>query len=115
MPIRQAVIQRIGRAILVAAAVALSAPQAAMAAPTEHTVVMARMRYGEIPADLKVGDSIVWVNRDSVPHTVTARNRSFDIRIAAGKKARMILTKAGTIPIYCILHPAMSGKLTVTD
>jgi plastocyanin len=81
--------------------------------PTNHVVTITGMDFGRIPADLKVGDTITWVNRDTVPHTVTARNRSFDLRLGAGQSKRMVLQKAGSIPIYCIYHPPMRGKLEV--
>jgi plastocyanin len=81
--------------------------------PAVHTVNMAQMRYGPIPGDLKVGDSIVWVNKDTVVHTVTARDGSFDVRIDPGKRATQTLTKAGTFAFYCILHPTMRGTLKV--
>jgi plastocyanin len=85
----------------------------AEAASREHVVAMANMSFGKIPSDVKAGDTIVWSNRDTVPHTATARNKSFDIRVAPGKSARMVVKDAGTIPIYCIYHPAMRGTLKV--
>src|ERR1700755_2215261 len=78
--------------------IAASATAPAMAAAREVTVPIANMRYGQIPADLKVGGTIVWQNRDSVPHTVTARDRSFDVRISPHQNARMTLSAAGSIP-----------------
>jgi plastocyanin len=78
-----------------------------------YTVTMSQMRYGPLPANLKVGDTIVWVNKDTVPHTVTAKDRKFDVRIASGKRASQTLTTAGTFPFYCIYHPAMRGTLKV--
>ena len=74
---------------------------------------MANMSYGQIPNDLKVGDTIVWVNHDTVPHSVTARDRSFDVRVMVGKTVRQPLAKAGVFPFICIYHPTMRGKLTV--
>jgi len=79
----------------------------------EHVVTMANMSFGRLPADVKVGDTIVWANRDTVPHTATARDKSFDIRVAQGRAMRMTVRKAGTIPIYCVFHPAMRGALKV--
>lgn len=97
-----------------AIALALGVPAApAQASGREVVVSMSNMKFGTIPADLKVGDSIVWVNKDSVPHTVTARNRGFDLRIGPGRRGRLNLTNAGTVPIYCSLHPAMRGSLSV--
>lgn len=80
----------------------------------EYVVTLSNMKFGKIPSGLKVGDSIVWVNRDSVPHTVTARNHSFDLRIGPGQRGRLNLTKSGTVPIYCILHAPMRATLTVS-
>jgi len=74
---------------------------------------MANMSYGAIPSGLKVGDTIVWVNRDTVLHTATARDHSFDLRIAPGKSAKLVVAKAGNIGFYCIFHAAMRGTLTV--
>ena len=79
----------------------------------DYTVAIANMAYGAIPSGLKVGDTIVWVNRDSVPHTVTARNHSFDLRLNPGQSSRLALTKAGSYQIYCILHSPMRGSFTV--
>ena len=84
------------------------------ASPPQRVVVtMANMKYGRIPAGLKAGDTIVWVNRDTVPHTVTARDRSFDLRVAPGQSVRQKLAKPGRFAVYCILHPAMRATLDV--
>jgi plastocyanin len=54
------------------------------------------------------------VNKDTVPHTVTARDHSFNLQVAPGKSASLRLTKTGTFSFYCILHPAMRGTLKVS-
>ena len=87
----------------------------AEANPREHVVVMANMKFGSLPANARVGDTILWVNRGTVAHTATPRNKSFDVRVAAGQRRRMKLTRAGVYPIYCILHPAMRGSLKVAQ
>lgn len=83
------------------------------AAPHQFTVTMANMTYGKLPAGVKVGDIIIWVNRDTVPHSATARDRSFDVRLGQGQTTRTTMTKPGTFAIYCIYHPAMRGTLVV--
>ncbi len=102
-------------AVLFAAlAQAVALPSAAGAAPGNEVVVtLANMKFGSIPANLKVGDSIVFVNKDSVPHTVTARDHSFDLRIGPGQRGRLNLSKAGSFAIYCILHSPMRATITV--
>ena len=78
-----------------------------------YTITMANMSYGQIPAGLKVGDTIVWVNRDTVLHTATARDHSFALRIAPGKSVKLVVAKAGNIVFSCIFHAAMRGTLSV--
>jgi len=85
----------------------------ARAAPREVTAAIANMSFGRLPSDLKVGDTVIWVNKDSVPHTVTARDRSFDLRLNPGQKIRQTLRKAGNFPIVCTLHSPMRAALKV--
>jgi len=99
--------------VVVMAAVTFTPATGAAAAGHEYVVSMANMSFGPIPSGLKAGDSIVFVNKDSVPHTVTARDHSFDLRIGPGQRGRVNLTKAGTYQIYCILHAPMRGSFTV--
>jgi plastocyanin len=87
---------------------------AARAAPVRtHTIVMDNVKFGPAPAGLKVGDTIVWDNRDLVPHTATARDGSFDVVIQPGHSAKTVMHKAGTIAFYCRYHPDMKGSLVV--
>jgi plastocyanin len=87
----------------------------AQAAPARtHTIVMDKVKFGPAPAGLKVGDTIVWDNRDLVPHTATARDGSFDVVIAPGHSAKTVMHKAGTIAFYCRYHPDMTGRLKVS-
>lgn len=89
----------------------LPAPLGA-AAPRTHVVVIDKMKFGPVP-QLHVGDTIVWVNRDILKHTATARDGSFNIDLPAGAKAQMRVTKAGAIAFYCRYHPGMRGTLAV--
>ena len=105
--------QRFIFALAGAAALAMGGSSAAQNAPREIVVVMDNMNFGRLPADAKVGDVIVWDNRDTVQHTATARDGSFDVRLQPGKKGRTVLSKAGNIAIYCIYHPMMRATLKV--
>lgn len=93
-----------------ASATAVALPAAAQA--RTHTIVMEKMKFGPSPAGLRVGDTIVWVNRDLFRHTATARNQ-FDVDLAPGASGRTVLRAAGRIPYICRFHPGMTGVLTV--
>jgi plastocyanin len=99
----------VGAAGVSSGAFAADAPAAAH----QYTVTIANMAFGKLPASLKVGDTITFVNNDAVPHTVTARDHSFDLRLAPRKSDKLTLKKAGSFPFYCIYHVAMKGTLTV--
>jgi plastocyanin len=103
-----------GRILFGGLAMALAALPTVARAET-YTVTMANMSYGRIPSALKVGDTISWVNNDTVPHTVTARDKSFDLRVAPGKSAKMTTGKAGSFAFYCIYHSMMRGTLKVSE
>lgn len=86
----------------------------AAAEPRTHRIEIQNMRFGPVPANVKAGDSIIWVNRDLVPHTATARDGSFDVVISSRGSATTVVRRAGTIPFYCRYHPAMRGGLVVS-
>ncbi len=59
------------------------------------------------PADIavKVGEKITVTNSDTVPHTVTARDGSFNVDVPANGQATVTVPKAGSHPYYCTYHP----------
>lgn len=102
------------RAVLltVAATVAVTASPAAARAKT-HTIVMEGMKFGPSPTGMRVGDTLIWVNRDMFRHTATARNRSFDVDLLPGASGRTILRTGGNIAYICRFHPGMIGQLSI--
>jgi plastocyanin len=68
------------------------------------------------PADVTVptGSTVVWTNDDSVPHTVTAADGSFDSGIFdPGSGFTWTFDQPGTFPYACQLHPQMQGTVRV--
>jgi plastocyanin len=99
----------LARAALAAAALACVPAQAAT-----HAVAIDGTAYAPAEIVVRRGDAVTWTNKDPFPHTVTARDGSFDSKsIAAGKSWRYVARKAGTFAYYCTLHPTMSGTLKV--
>ena len=88
-------------------------PASAAAAPRTHVVAIDKMKFGPAPQSVKVGDTIVWDNRDMFRHTATAANGAFNIDLAAGKKGKTIVRKAGRTAFLCKYHPGMRGTLEV--
>ena len=92
----------------------LGAPPVLAAVPRTHVVVIDKMKFGAVPAGVRAGDVILWVNRDLFRHTATARNQSFDVDLAPGAKARTRVKANGAVAFYCKYHPGMTGKLTIS-
>ena len=59
------------------------------------------------------GSQVAWTNNDTVQHTATADDGSFDTGfINPGQKASVTVTNAGTIKYHCSIHPWMIAILT---
>jgi plastocyanin len=81
------------------------------AAAATHVVVIDKMIYAPVPP-LKVGDTVVFVNKDMFRHTVTATNNKFNIDLMPGARGSLHINSAGTAAFYCKYHPGMRGSMT---
>lgn len=76
-------------------------------------IVVDKLAYGPAPAALHVGDSVQWINRDIFKHSVTATSGTFDLDLAVGAKASVVLKKVDMVLYFCRYHPGMKGTLSV--
>jgi plastocyanin len=76
-------------------------------------VVIDKMKFGPTPKDVKVGDTIVWDNRDMFRHTATGANGAFNVDLPPGAKGKTVMRRAGRTPLTCKYHPGMRGTLEV--
>ena len=101
--------------ILVAACGSTAAqPSTSENSAQEVSVKISNFDYEPKDLEVKVGTTVTWTNMDSVEHTVTANDGSFDSGLF-GKDATFSFTfqSAGSFPYYCIPHPNMIGTVTV--
>jgi plastocyanin len=78
-----------------------------------HTVVIEGTNYAPATLTVKRGDTVVWMNKDPFPHTVTSKGLFDSHAIAAGRSWKYAPRKAGEFPYICTLHPNMKGTLKV--
>jgi len=77
---------------------------------------MKNINYLRSKLEVVVGTTIEWTNRDPLPHSVTAVDRSFNSGlIQPGKTYRHTFTKAGTFNFFCMPHPFMKGTIVVRE
>ena len=94
----------------IATTVACAAP----AASRTHSVTIEGMRYAPPHLVVHRGDRVIWANKDSFPHTVTARSGTFDSHgIAPNGSWYYVADKVGKYPYVCTFHPTMQGTLIV--
>jgi plastocyanin len=85
----------------------------AAATPATQTVVIEGVKYEPEVLTVKRGDTVMWVNKDPFPHTVTAAGVFDSHSIAVGGSWRYVARKMGDYAYTCTLHPNMKGTLKV--
>jgi plastocyanin len=85
-------------------------------APETSSVVILIDQFVFSPDMIKVktGTEVVWKNKDSSGHTVTAEDGSFDSgTINEGGEFKVKFNNPGTYSYTCDMHSFMSGKIIV--
>jgi plastocyanin len=104
---------------VLAGAALVAVPVSALAAKAEaartYTVTLKDMKFGPLPATLRVGDTVEWVNSDIFLHSATATDRAFDVELRPGAHLWTTFHKAGIYPFACRYHPGMTGRLAVAN
>lgn len=96
-------------------AVGLFAPAASLAAE-RHVVIIKDMQYAPASIEIRVGDTVVWENRDDRDHSAAADDKSFSSgNIRAGASFSHTFTRTGTFKYGCQYHPRERGTVTVKE
>jgi plastocyanin len=81
------------------------------------TIDMKDIKFAPKDATVKVGQTVKWVNQDTVDHDVVAKSGA-DFKselFGNGKSFEWKADKAGTVNYVCTVHPGMVGTLNVTQ
>jgi plastocyanin len=93
-----------------------SAPAPSGEAQLSEKVEIVEFVYGPDPVTVQAGGKVIWVNRDTAPHTATADDGSFDTgTLERGKLGSETFKQAGTYPYFCEIHPTMHGTVEVVE
>jgi len=86
-------------------------------AGTEKPVAVGIENFTFNPAVISIpkGGTVRWTNRDDIPHTVVADDKSFKSKVLdTGDSFEQVFTNAGTVGYFCSLHSHMQGKVIVS-
>ncbi len=91
----------------------ISVPSGGIPDPGPADVEIHNFRFEDETHTISVGDTVMWVNEGSAPHTVnfTADDGSGTIRTAHGYEREF--DEAGTYEYFCNNHPGMEGTIIV--
>jgi plastocyanin len=81
------------------------------------TIDMKNIKFAPEDVTVKVGQTVKWVNQDTVDHDVSAKSGA-DFKsdlFGNGKSFEWKADKAGTVSYVCTVHPGMVGTLKVTQ
>jgi plastocyanin len=92
-------------------------PASAGAPPSgdQATVVMKDVKFDPKAVTVKVGQTVRWVNEDTVDHDAVAREGA-DFKselFGKGKSFEWKAEAAGTVKYVCTIHPGMEGTIEV--
>jgi plastocyanin len=96
-----------------AGAAAAAAQQTAGAGGGGNVVAMAGLKFQPGTLTVAKGTTVVFVNDDTAPHTVTARSGGTDSGVIDPGR-RFTLVAASSFDYVCSIHPSMTAKLVVT-
>jgi plastocyanin len=77
-------------------------------------VTIEGMKFVPERLEVAAGDTVVWTNKDFLPHSVTASGAKVESGdLAPGKTFRFVARKKGEMSYICRLHPVMKGVVVV--
>jgi LPXTG-motif cell wall-anchored protein len=83
-------------------------------AAASASVTIRDFAFSPTSVTIDVGDTVTWTNKDSVKHSATAEDGSFDTGLLGnGRSGSSTFDEAGTFQYFCKPHPSMKGTITV--
>lgn len=83
--------------------------------PRRYEVGIRDMAFTPARLTVAVGDTVVWVDHDIVPHTATRDGAGgWEVGpIMGGTSGVLVVREVGTFGYHCRFHPVMQGTLQV--
>ena len=98
----------------VASAAALCVGDRALAGSITHEVRIKGFTFEPAQVEVRIGDTIRWINDDLAPHTATADKRGWDTgSIAQNQSADIRVTADMEVTYFCVFHPHMKAEIVM--
>jgi len=94
----------------------VSVPTSPDVPKTTHAISIQNFAFSPTLITIKKGDSIVWINKDSVAHTATSDTGEFgSLSLSTNENYNRVFNTVGTFKYHCTPHPFMKGTIIVTE
>lgn len=81
--------------------------------PQRHVVQIQDFAFQPPQITVAPGDTVVWVNKDFVPHFVSLADGKWQSEILEeGQSWELLVDESGRFHYVCIFHPEMAGDVT---
>ena len=94
-------------------AVGITPQGEAKAQAQQAGITIDQFQYNPAELAAKAGQPVTITNNDDFPHTVTAKDGSFDVTVPAKGNATVTPPKAGDFPYTCTLHPGQHNPASI--
>ena len=96
-----------------AAGAALLVSLAGPAGAAEVKVGIDNFTFNPKVVTVKAGDTVVWTNRDDIPHTVADPGKFKSKALDTGDTYAHTFDREGDVAYFCTVHPFMTGTVHV--
>ena len=97
-------------AMVLLVAIAIAAPARA----DETQVKIDNFTFNPQQITVKAGTTVLWINGDDIPHTVTSKTIAFRSKaLDTDDKFSFTFATPGKYDYFCSLHPHMTGTIVV--
>jgi hypothetical protein len=87
---------------------------AGLALAADQVVAIQSLAFSPGSVTVNVGDSVTWTNNDTMAHTATADDDSWDTgSLAQGASESLTFDTAGEFAYHCEFHSNMTGTVVV--
>lgn len=100
----------LGTLVLSSSAVGVASVKAQQA---DTTVTIKDFMYNPADVAAKVGQPVTITNNDGFAHTVTAKDKTFDVDVPANGSVTLMVPRAGSFPYTCTYHPGQHNPATI--
>jgi len=89
------------------------AQQPSAPALVSHALTIQGFAFSQSSITVKKGDTVVWTNKESAPHTVTGDGGLASPTLNTNGTYSFTFNTAGTFAYHCAFHPSMKGTVVV--